>query len=77
MSPEDRAKIDAAASLIPISVLTTDEVQAAQLLIYMRMDGDIAELHGEILAEKAQRYDDWLAAGLGLLESYANGVDSL
>lgn len=76
MTPADRDKIDAAARRWFFDGVPTDPAQAAQLLVYMQMDGAVAEVHAQLLAEKVQRYDNWVAAGLGLLECYANELDS-
>jgi hypothetical protein len=77
LTPDQWTQLETSARLWFFDGVPTDPAQLQQLLVYARLDGDIAELHSEILAAKAQALDDYLDAFCRTVERFANGQDTL
>jgi hypothetical protein len=77
LTPEQWTKLGDSARRWFFDGVPTEMAQLEQLLVYTNLDGDIAELHAQILEAKAQVFDDYVDAFCRTVELFANGEGTL
>lgn len=77
LTPDDWAKLETSARRWFFDGMPTDNEQLLQLLVYINLDADIAELHRQIWEARAQAVDAYVDAFCRMVELFANGEDTL